>query len=110
MTGPEFGLPHAPEPPRGSVFLPMLLLSLAFVAWLGFQALQQWTDREQVAQALAGLEAPEQNATKLRASLDAVATQTSRMASEGNPNARLIVDELRKRGITINPNGATKAP
>jgi hypothetical protein len=50
-----------------------------------------------------------ETATKLRGSLDAVATRTARLAGEGNANARVIVEELRKRGVTINPNDAAKA-
>jgi hypothetical protein len=37
----------------------------------------------------------------VRASLDAVATATAELAAGGNANARAIVDELAKRGITI---------
>jgi len=92
------------------MFAPALLLSLAVVGWLAAQTWAQWADREQLAAATAGLEPQAQAATRLRASLDAVATQTARMAGEGNPSARVIVEELRKRGVTINPNGATKAP
>jgi hypothetical protein len=33
----------------------------------------------------------------------------SQLAEQGNPNARLIVDELRKKGITINLNPAPPA-
>jgi hypothetical protein len=110
MSDPWVSAPVVANPEGGSVFLPLLLLATAFVGFLGFQAQQQWVEREQVAQALESLETAGQNATKLRASLDAVATQTARLAGEGNPSARVIVDELRKRGVTINPNGSTKAP
>jgi hypothetical protein len=46
-------------------------------------------------------------ATKLRAALDQVATATARLAGEGNGNARLIVDQLRSRGVTINSPAAS---
>ena len=42
-------------------------------------------------------------AGKVRASLDTVATATAQLADSGNADARTIVEELRKRGITINP-------
>jgi hypothetical protein len=32
------------------------------------------------------------------------------MADGGNANARLVIDELRKRGVTIKPQGAASAP
>ena len=50
-----------------------------------------------------------QNATKMRAQLDALAAETQRLADQGNPNAKLLVEELRKRGITINPNAPKPA-
>jgi hypothetical protein len=40
---------------------------------------------------------------KLRGSLDAIARDTSLLAARGNPGARLVVDELARRGVTINP-------
>ena len=93
---------------RRSVFAPLALIAGAFVVWLGFQTVQLWMERQQIALAQAGLEIQEQNATKLRASLDAVATSTAKLAADGNSIARTIVEELRKRGVTINPTGAAK--
>ncbi|MBC7727272.1 MAG: hypothetical protein H7242_06605 [Microbacteriaceae bacterium] len=90
------------------LFLPILLLAVAFVAWLAFQAMQQVSERQQLVQAQAHLDSQEQAATKLRASLDALAVATAGLAAQGNPNARVIVEELRRRGVTINPAGAAK--
>ena len=91
-----------------SLFLPILLLALAFVAWLAFQAMQQVSERQQLVQAQTNLEPQEQAATKLRTSLDALALATAGLAAQGNPNARVIVEELRKRGVTINPAAAAQ--
>lgn len=91
-----------------SLFLPILLFAMAFVGWLAFQAMQQVSERQQLMQAQANLEPQEQAATKLRASLDALAVATAGLAAQGNPNARVIVEELRRRGVTINPAGAAK--
>jgi len=35
---------------------------------------------------------------------------TQRLAGEGSVSARTVVDELAKRGVTINPTGAASAP
>jgi hypothetical protein len=32
------------------------------------------------------------------------------MAEQGNPNARAIVEELRRRGVTIDPNAPAAVP
>ena len=103
---PSTRLPDVAVAARASGFIPTLLLALAFVAWLGFQAVQQWMERQQLTLAQANQEPQEQAANKLRASLEAVATSTARLAAAGNVNARVIVEELRKRGVTINPPGA----
>lgn len=99
-----------PTPRQYTLFVPALLLALALVLWLGFQAVQQFGERQQLARADAALAPQEQSATKLRNSLEAIATATARLAAGGNANARSVVDDLRKRGVTINANGAAKQP
>lgn len=63
-----------PRGPRRHIygpFIPIVLLAVAFVAWLGFQGWQL-------------------------------------VAEQGNANARVVVGELRRRGVTINPDGSAK--
>lgn len=50
-----------------------------------------------------------ETATKLRGSLDAAAARTAKLCGEGKVIARVIGEELRKRGVTINRNGAATA-
>ncbi len=108
-AGPAASAPAKAQASAGvSLFLPILLLALSFVAWLAFQAMQQVSERQQLMQAQTNLEPQEQAATKLRASLDALAVATAGLAAQGNPNARVIVEELRKRGVTINPAAAAQ--
>ena len=87
-----------------SPFVPMLLIALAIVVWLAFQSLQLVLEQRQLTLAQANQESQFQAATKLRAALDGVATATAKLATDGNANARVVVDELRKRGVTIRPN------
>ena len=96
--------------PRHGAFVPLLLLALAVVGWLAFQSMQLLREREQLTLIESSLQPQEQNAAKLRASLDTVATATAKLAAAGNANARVIVDELRRRGVTINPNEGGKPP
>lgn len=100
--------PAVEAPESRSAFAPLLLLTIAFVAWLGFQAMQQFGERQQIAAVQAGLDPQELAARKVRSALDAVANGTAKLANDGNASARLIVEELRKRGITINVTGAPK--
>ena len=86
------------------VFVPLLVLILAVVTWLGFQATQLVIERKNLTALTAGQEAVFQNAQKMRQQLDAIAGGTARLAAQGNPNAQTIVEALRARGITVNPN------
>ena len=66
--------PAQPAPRQYSAFMPTLLMSLALVAWLGFQAFQQVVDRQQLVALEASIVPQEQAAQKVRSSLEAIAT------------------------------------
>lgn len=109
-TGPV--APVAMTEPRAtpstlSAFLPVLILGLVLLAWFGFQAVQLHAERDAVREVAASQEKTVQDSKKLRDSLDAIARGTAQLADGGNPNARLIIDELKRRGITISPNQPT---
>lgn len=87
-----------------SPFVPLLILAVAFTIWSGFQTVMLAREAVSLAATRENQEARIRNAQKLRDALDAVARDTAKLAGKGNPNARLIVDELRKRGVTINPD------
>ncbi|MFO1198011.1 MAG: hypothetical protein U1E86_13690 [Burkholderiaceae bacterium] len=91
---------HASRDP----LLPMLLIGGALVFWLAFQTWQLVAERGQLDQAFASQTRTMENATQFRARLDKIARETQILADKGNPNAKLLVEELRKRGVTINPN------
>ncbi len=95
--------PHDP-------FIPVALLALAFIAWLGFQTWNLSAERSQLSLAHATQQPQIDQANKLRAALDTLAVTTQRLAGEGSAAARVVVDELGKRGVTINPAGAASAP
>lgn len=61
-------------------------------------------EHEALKQLHANQEALVQNAVKLRAQLDGIAADTQRLTDSGNANAQVIVNELRRRGVTINPD------
>lgn len=103
---------HAAGRPRAgpSAFIPLLILTLAVVAWSGFQLAQLLRERDALATARFNQERPMENAKKLRDALDALARQTQLLATKGNAGAKQIVDELKKRGITINPDAPSATP
>lgn len=91
-------------------FLPVALLALGFIAWLGFQTWNLAGERSQLALAHATQQPQIDQANKLRAALETLAVTTQRLAGEGSVAARTVVDELAKRGVTINSAGSASAP
>lgn len=98
-----------------SAFLPVLILGLVLLGWFGFQAVQLRVERGAINEALTNQEKTVNESKKLRDSFYAIAHGAEQLADAGNPGARLVVDGLKKRGITITPNpppggDATAAP
>ncbi len=61
-------------------------------------------ERDSLDAARSSQERPMENSKKLRDQLDGLARETQLLANKGNAGAKLVVDELKKRGITINPD------
>ena len=93
-----------------SPFLPLLILALAVLLWSGFQCYQLVSERQSLLAAYTNQQRAFDESGKLRSSLDALARETAILADRGNAGARLIVDELRKRGVTINPKAPPAGP
>ncbi len=100
-----------PVAPAGrSPFVPLALLSLTLTAWLAFQTWSLATERGILATAYENQQPQIDQATKMRAALDKLVTTTRRLAGEGSAAAQAVVDELARRGVTINPGSAASAP
>lgn len=89
-------------PAGASAFVPVLLMTAGMLAWSGFQLNHLLLESNALATARAGQEAQLQQAQKVRQALDSVANETRKLAEAGNANAKVVVEELRKRGVTIN--------
>jgi len=90
-------------------FLPLLLVGATVLIWMLFQTTELISERGNLGRALASQAQPLEQSKKLRAALDSMAASTQRLADSGNASAKLLVDELKKRGITINPNAPAQA-
>ena len=93
-----------------SLFAPVLLTLLTLVLWFGFQGIQLLKEQDNLKTLRANQDAIYGNAQKMQAQLDALAAGTARLAQQGNPNATQIVNALRARGITINPDAQKGSP
>lgn len=87
-----------------SLTLALVLVALTMVTSTGYGLWQALEDRTALRQSLVALETPHQQAARLRGQVEGIARQVARLAEQGNPNAREIVEALRRQGISINPN------
>jgi hypothetical protein len=87
-----------------SPFLPVLLALVSLFLSSGFQTIRLFEEGSDLRSLRASQENVFENAQKMRAQLDAIASGTAGLAAAGNPRAKLVVDALRDRGITIKPN------
>jgi hypothetical protein len=87
-----------------SIFLPLVMLASALVLWFAFQSVQLATERRELAAIKANQATQVDASAKIRSALDSLAASTQRLANGGNVNALRIVQELKNRGVTINPN------
>jgi hypothetical protein len=86
------------------IFIPLSLLAISWLLWTIFQLVMLISEGSNLKTLKANQENTVQQAVRLRAQLDSIAAKTAVLASKGNPGAKTIVDELRKRGVTINPD------
>jgi hypothetical protein len=100
----NFRMDSQSEEGGGSYFIPLLLIAIALVIWTGFQTTQLLRERKYLKAVLNDQSPTVEQSQKLRAQLDSIAKETLQLANQGNSNAKIIVEELRKRGVTINPS------
>jgi hypothetical protein len=94
---------------RHSSFVPLLLMGLALLGWSVFQTVALEKAHRQLNGLLALQQPQVARAQHLRDSLSQLASDTQSLADQGDAGAALIVNELKKRGITIHPNAAPPA-
>lgn len=103
--------PASPRPRPATSPWPLLaLLVAAFLCWFGFQAWQLQREHRHLLGIRANSETPLDQARKRRAQLESIMRRTYELAQKGNPGAARILQELARRGVTINPVPATAPP
>jgi hypothetical protein len=86
---------------RWSVFVPVFLLALTYLAWTVFQTTQLAIERNALQTLRSNQEKQMDESKKVRERFEALSRETHLLANRGNRGAMLIMQELRKRGITI---------
>jgi len=106
VSSPQHDVPGSRSP-----FVPLLILFVATAAWSGFQFRQLQLEKATLTTLRMNQQELVQQAEKVRSTLDQLALETQKLADAGNPSARIVVEELRKRGVTINkPASQDAAP
>jgi hypothetical protein len=94
---------HHPRGQRWSVFIPLLMLIVTYVATMAFQTAQLVRERNTLDTVHLNQEKTLQNAKKIRETTEKLGRDIKALADGGNKNAKLLESDLRARGITINP-------
>jgi hypothetical protein len=94
------------EQARSDPWTAVALLTIAVVAWLSFQTVQQIRERTALQNVRTAQETALERAQKIRAQFDTITKKTLELAQQGNAGAALIVDELARRGVTITPSSS----
>jgi len=108
--------PESPEARPRDPWPALALLTIAVVAWFGFQTFQLTRERSALQAARVSQEPTIAQAQRIRGQLDSVTKSTLELAQQGNASAAYIVEELARRGVRINPaspmgsTGPTPAP
>jgi hypothetical protein len=104
------GAEHRAAQASPSPFVPLLLIMFAVLAWMGVQTIELARERRLLDEAYAAQARGLEEAHKLRAAADSLAGKTLKPADGGNADAQLVVANLRRRGITINPSVPSPPP
>ena len=95
--------PESPEARPRDPWPALALLTIAVVAWFGFQTFQLIRERSALQAARVSQEPTIAQAQRIRGQLDSVTKSTLELAQQGNASAAYIVEELARRGVRINP-------
>lgn len=88
----------------------LIVLATAFFLTVAFQTYELIREHASLESALAGQEAPLQQATQISKDTESLAGDTAALADKGNANAKQVVDVMRQQGITLRQAPATTAP
>ena len=87
----------------------IIITLVALLLWFGFQSVQLWRERSNLSAVKASQETAIQESEKIRLQFQGLMTKTVELANQGHAGAKMVVDELQKRGIGVPPPGAKPA-
>jgi hypothetical protein len=85
---------------------PMILILLALTAYFGFQSLQFLFERNNLVMVKGSQESAIQEAQKIQAQFKTLVSKTGELADKGHAGAKMVMEELLKRGVSSAPPAA----
>ena len=89
---------------HSKLMLPVLIIALTLALMTTFQMRQIMTERKLVKQAYEQQEQALSQVQQVNKQFESLAVGTARLAGEGNATAQGIVADLKRVGISVNPN------
>jgi hypothetical protein len=86
-----------------------MLLTLTMLVSLGFNTFSLVRERRSLIAIRDNQQVTIQQAERVRAQLDSIARRTLELAQQGNSGAAIIVEQLARRGLTIDPGPGPQA-
>jgi len=102
QTDLETEADYEPEPQSDSS-LALIITLAALLLWFGFQSVQALRERGNLSGVKANQESALQEAEKIRLQFHALLAKTSELANQGHGGAKMVVDELQRRGLGAGP-------
>ena len=90
--------------------LPLIILLAALTVYFAFQTVQLATERTNLGLMKANQDVAIQEAQKVQTQFKTLVTKTSELASKGHAGAKMVMEELQKRGLGAEPEAPAPAP
>ncbi len=89
------------EERSGASSIALTLTLVTLILWFGFQAFQLVRDRSSLQVVKANQETAMQESEKIRTQFQTLMTKTAELANQGHAGAKMVIDELQKRGLGV---------
>ncbi len=101
---PDLGISEENRPvEKTDSNLAIIITLVALLLWFGFQSVQFWRERSNLSAVKASQETAIQESEKIRLQFQGLMTKTVELANQGHAGAKMVVDELQKRGVGVPP-------
>ncbi len=91
----------AAAPAINGLLWPFLITVTALLVWIGFQTVQLARERINLGAVKSSQDGAIREAEKIRVQFESLLANTSALANQGHAGARMVIDELQRRGVGV---------